>query len=229
MPTLLLLAGVLRSFASCPALPLWYINFLLFTSTINIEYLVKIKQTSSLSFCVMLPLDKIDKIVPFFFPLNLLKCWNYGGRVKPPPPPPPHWSPKYSLDATALGGSLLLLTRFCWLPLKISWRLHIFVLWGLASHLLSDCSLTWRPVVKLIKINFCEFLRPTYGTRSLLWCMVLPRSYWKWEHFLNHTWILLQPTLTFLQSQTSYCGYVDSKYIFRWITTYSRCSWCELL
>ena len=43
MPTLLFLAGDLRFFASSPALPLWYINLLLFTSTINIEYLVKNK------------------------------------------------------------------------------------------------------------------------------------------------------------------------------------------
>ena len=42
-PTLPLLAGDLRFFASSPALPLWYINLLLFTSTINIEYLVKNK------------------------------------------------------------------------------------------------------------------------------------------------------------------------------------------
>ena len=41
MPTLPLLAGDLRFFASSPALPLWYINLLLLTSTINIEYLVK--------------------------------------------------------------------------------------------------------------------------------------------------------------------------------------------
>ena len=41
MPTLPLLAGDLRFFASSPTLPLWYINLLLFTSTINIEYLVK--------------------------------------------------------------------------------------------------------------------------------------------------------------------------------------------
>jgi len=43
MPTLPLLAGDLRSFAPSPALPLWYINLPLFTSTINIEYLVKNK------------------------------------------------------------------------------------------------------------------------------------------------------------------------------------------
>ena len=43
MPTLPLLAGDLRFFASSPALSLWYINLLLFTSTINIEYLVKNK------------------------------------------------------------------------------------------------------------------------------------------------------------------------------------------
>ena len=44
MPTLPLLAGDLRFFASSPALPLWYINLPLFTSTvINIEYLVKNK------------------------------------------------------------------------------------------------------------------------------------------------------------------------------------------
>ena len=43
MPTLLLLAGDLRFFAWSPALPLWYINLLLFMSTINIEYLVKNK------------------------------------------------------------------------------------------------------------------------------------------------------------------------------------------
>ena len=43
MPTLSLLAGDLRFFASSPALPLWYINLPLFTSTINIEYLVKNK------------------------------------------------------------------------------------------------------------------------------------------------------------------------------------------
>ena len=42
-PTLPLLAGDLRFFASSPALPLWYINLPLFTSTINIEYLVKNK------------------------------------------------------------------------------------------------------------------------------------------------------------------------------------------
>ena len=41
MPTLPLLVGDLRFFASSPALPFWYINLLLFTSTINIEYLVK--------------------------------------------------------------------------------------------------------------------------------------------------------------------------------------------
>ena len=46
MPTLPLLAGDLRFFASSPALPLWYINLPLFTFTINIEYLVKkIKQS----------------------------------------------------------------------------------------------------------------------------------------------------------------------------------------
>ena len=43
MPTVPLLAGDLRFFASSPALPLWYINLPLFTSTINIEYLVKNK------------------------------------------------------------------------------------------------------------------------------------------------------------------------------------------
>ena len=43
MPTLPLLAGDLRFFASSPALPLWYISLPLFTSTINIEYLVKNK------------------------------------------------------------------------------------------------------------------------------------------------------------------------------------------
>ena len=43
MPTLPLLAGDLRFFAASPALPLWYINLPLFTSTINIEYLVKDK------------------------------------------------------------------------------------------------------------------------------------------------------------------------------------------
>ena len=43
MPTLPLLAGDLRFFASSPALPLWYITLPLFTSTINIEYLVKNK------------------------------------------------------------------------------------------------------------------------------------------------------------------------------------------
>ena len=43
MPTLPLLAEDLRFFASSPALPLWYINLLLFTSTVNIEYLVKNK------------------------------------------------------------------------------------------------------------------------------------------------------------------------------------------
>ena len=43
MPTLPLLGGDLRSFSSSPALPLWYINLPLFTSTINIEYLVKNK------------------------------------------------------------------------------------------------------------------------------------------------------------------------------------------
>jgi len=43
MPTLPLLAGDLRFFASSPALLLWYINLPLFTSTINIEYLVKNK------------------------------------------------------------------------------------------------------------------------------------------------------------------------------------------
>ena len=42
-PTLLLLAGDLHFFASSPTLPLWYINLPLFTSTINIEYLVKNK------------------------------------------------------------------------------------------------------------------------------------------------------------------------------------------
>ena len=41
MSTLPLLARDLRFFASSPALPLWYINLPLFTSTINIEYLVK--------------------------------------------------------------------------------------------------------------------------------------------------------------------------------------------
>ena len=35
------LAGDLRFFASSPTLPLLYINLLLFTSTINVEYLVK--------------------------------------------------------------------------------------------------------------------------------------------------------------------------------------------
>ena len=43
MSTLPLLAGDLRFFASSPALLLWYINLPLFTSTINIEYLVKNK------------------------------------------------------------------------------------------------------------------------------------------------------------------------------------------
>ena len=43
MPTLPLLVGDLRFFALSPALPLWYINLPLFTSTINIEYLVKNK------------------------------------------------------------------------------------------------------------------------------------------------------------------------------------------
>ena len=43
MPTLPLLAGDLRFFASSRALPLWYINLPLFTSNINIEYLVKNK------------------------------------------------------------------------------------------------------------------------------------------------------------------------------------------
>ena len=43
MPTLPLLAGDLRSFSSSPTLPLCYINLPLFTSTINIEYLVKNK------------------------------------------------------------------------------------------------------------------------------------------------------------------------------------------
>ena len=33
----------LRFFASSPAIPLWYINLPLFTSTINIEYSVKNK------------------------------------------------------------------------------------------------------------------------------------------------------------------------------------------
>ena len=41
--TLPLLAEDLRFFASSPALPLWYINVPLFTSTVNIEYLVKNK------------------------------------------------------------------------------------------------------------------------------------------------------------------------------------------
>ena len=43
MPILPLLAGDLCFFASSPALPLRYINLPLFTSTINIEYLVKNK------------------------------------------------------------------------------------------------------------------------------------------------------------------------------------------
>ena len=43
MPTLPLLAGDLRFFASSHALPLWYINLPLFTSTITIEYLLKNK------------------------------------------------------------------------------------------------------------------------------------------------------------------------------------------
>ena len=43
MPTLPLLAGDLRFSVSSPALPLWFINVPLFTSTINIEYLVKNK------------------------------------------------------------------------------------------------------------------------------------------------------------------------------------------
>ena len=43
MSTFPLLAGDLRFFVSSPALPLWYINLPLFTSTINIEYLVKNK------------------------------------------------------------------------------------------------------------------------------------------------------------------------------------------
>ena len=43
MPTLLLLVGDFRFFASSPALPLWFINLPLFKSTINIEYLVKNK------------------------------------------------------------------------------------------------------------------------------------------------------------------------------------------
>ena len=38
-----LLAGDLRFFVSSPALPLWYITLPLFTSTINIEFLVKNK------------------------------------------------------------------------------------------------------------------------------------------------------------------------------------------
>ena len=42
-PTLPLLAGDLCFLASSPALLLWYINLPLFTSTINIEYLVKNK------------------------------------------------------------------------------------------------------------------------------------------------------------------------------------------
>ena len=41
MPTLPLLAGGLPFFVSSHALPLWYINLPFFTSTINIEYLVK--------------------------------------------------------------------------------------------------------------------------------------------------------------------------------------------
>ena len=41
IPTLPLLVGDLRFFALSPALPLWYINLPLFTSTINIEYLVE--------------------------------------------------------------------------------------------------------------------------------------------------------------------------------------------
>ena len=43
MPTLPLLAGDWRFFASSLALLLWYINLPLFTSTINIDYLVKNK------------------------------------------------------------------------------------------------------------------------------------------------------------------------------------------
>ena len=43
MPSLPLLVGDLRFFASFPALQLWYIHLPLFTSTINIEYLVKYK------------------------------------------------------------------------------------------------------------------------------------------------------------------------------------------
>ena len=48
MPTLLLLAGDLRFFVSSPALPLWYINLPLFTSTIKLilNTQKKIKQTS---------------------------------------------------------------------------------------------------------------------------------------------------------------------------------------
>ena len=43
MPTLPLLARDLHFFASSPTLLLWYINLPLFTSTINMEYLVKTK------------------------------------------------------------------------------------------------------------------------------------------------------------------------------------------
>ena len=136
MPTLPLLAGDLRFFASSPALPLWYINL---PSTINIEYLVK----------------DWTLITAFLFSLNhkeMLKLrWN--GEV-PNLPPPPHWRPIYSPNFTALGGSSLLLTRFCWLPLKISGRLPIFEFRGLACmQLMTKISCTWW-MMEIVKASW---------------------------------------------------------------------------
>ena len=55
MPTLPLLAGDLRFFASSPALPLCYRNLPLVTSTINIEYQIKDKTDFRLVFLCHTP------------------------------------------------------------------------------------------------------------------------------------------------------------------------------
>ena len=67
-PTLPLLAGDLRFFASSPALPLWYRNLSLFTSTINKTnfLLVLLCHTPSR--------EDRTRIAPLFFALNLMKC-----------------------------------------------------------------------------------------------------------------------------------------------------------
>ena len=75
MPTLPLLAGDLCFFASSPALPLWYINLPLFTSTINIEQLVRNKTDFLLVLLFHTPSrEDRTRIVPLFFLLNLMKC-----------------------------------------------------------------------------------------------------------------------------------------------------------